>query len=71
VREVYAALLSANVGVKNVEHIVRTVLNKLGGVKVGRLFIIIVMDRLCCVALLQICCIALFHNVYSLVIVFK
>lgn len=37
VREVYAALLSANVGVKNVEHIVRTVLNKLGGVKVGRL----------------------------------
>jgi hypothetical protein len=31
VREVYAALLSANVGVKNVEHIVRTVLNKLGG----------------------------------------
>ena len=37
VREVYAALLSANVGVKNVEFIVRTVLDKLGGVKVGRL----------------------------------
>lgn len=33
VREVYSALLAANVGVKNVEHIVKTVLNKLGGVK--------------------------------------
>ncbi|CAC5387840.1 unnamed protein product [Mytilus coruscus] len=37
VREVYAVLLSANVGVKNVEYIVCTVLNKLAGVKVGRL----------------------------------
>ncbi|CAC5406236.1 unnamed protein product [Mytilus coruscus] len=37
VREVYAVLLAANVGVKNVEHIVKTVLNKLGGVKIDRL----------------------------------
>ena len=37
VREVYAALLSMNVGVNNVEQIVRTVLNKLCGVKIGRL----------------------------------
>ncbi|CAG2192103.1 unnamed protein product [Mytilus edulis] len=37
VREVYSVLLAANVGVKNVEHIVKTVLNKLGGVKIDRL----------------------------------
>ncbi|VDI62003.1 Hypothetical predicted protein [Mytilus galloprovincialis] len=37
VREVYAVLLAANVGVQNVEHIVKTVLNKLGGVKIDRL----------------------------------
>ncbi|CAG2211638.1 unnamed protein product [Mytilus edulis] len=37
VREVYAALLSLNVGVNNVEKVVRTVLEKLGGLKVERL----------------------------------
>ncbi|CAC5367583.1 unnamed protein product [Mytilus coruscus] len=37
VHEVCAVLLVANVGVKNVEHIVKTVLNKLGGVKIDRL----------------------------------
>lgn len=37
VREVYASLLSLNVGVNNVEKVVRSVLEKLGGLKVERL----------------------------------
>ncbi|CAC5393310.1 unnamed protein product [Mytilus coruscus] len=37
VREVYAALLTLNVGVNNVEKVVRTVLEKLEGLKVERL----------------------------------
>ncbi|VDI03297.1 Hypothetical predicted protein [Mytilus galloprovincialis] len=37
VREVYDALLSLNVGVNNVEKMVRTVFEKLGGLKVERL----------------------------------
>ena len=37
VREVYATLLSLNVGVKNVENVVRVVLNKLSDVNIGRL----------------------------------
>ena len=37
VREVYASLLSMIVGVYNVEKVVRTVLTKLGGLKVDRL----------------------------------
>lgn len=36
-REVYASLLSMIVGVNNVEKVVRTVLTKLGGLKVDRL----------------------------------
>ncbi|CAC5426130.1 unnamed protein product [Mytilus coruscus] len=37
VREVYATLLSMNVGVKNIENVIKTVLEKLGGLKVERL----------------------------------
>ncbi|CAC5395362.1 unnamed protein product [Mytilus coruscus] len=37
IREVYASLLSMNVGVCNVEKIIRTVLEKMGGLKVERL----------------------------------
>jgi signal recognition particle GTPase len=37
VREVYLALLSMNVGVKNVEKIVQTVLEKMASIKVDRL----------------------------------
>ena len=37
VREVYALLLSMNVGVNNVDKIVRAVIEKLGGIKVDRL----------------------------------
>jgi hypothetical protein len=37
VREVYASLLSMTVGVNNVEKVVRTVLTKLGGLKVDLL----------------------------------
>ncbi|CAC5420509.1 unnamed protein product [Mytilus coruscus] len=35
--EVYATLLSMNVGVKNIENVIKTVLEKLGGLKVERL----------------------------------
>jgi hypothetical protein len=37
VREVYASLLASNVGVKNVEKVVKIVLNKLANVEVDRL----------------------------------
>ncbi|CAC5420538.1 unnamed protein product [Mytilus coruscus] len=37
VREVYATLLSMNICVKNIENVIKTVLEKLGGLKVERL----------------------------------